>query len=92
MRFSASLIISLLWTRLVRMFMQIFFDKEVAPEKKVSPQPQPALNPTAASAPALPPAQDAPDVEPTTNRMKEAEIAIPVSVTENTTKTLKNKQ
>jgi hypothetical protein len=89
---SASLIVSLLWKRLVRMFMQIFFDKEVAPEKKVSPQPQPALNPAAASASALPPAQDAPDVEPTTNRMKEAEIAIPVSVTENTTKTLKNKQ
>lgn len=91
---SLSMVVSLLWMRLAGLFMRIFFDKEVAPEKKVSSHPQPALNLAAASAFALPPAQNAPDVEPTTNRMKmkEAEIAIPCSVTENTTKTLKNKQ
>jgi hypothetical protein len=81
---SASLIISLLWTRLARMFMQTFFEKEVAPEKKASYFPQPA--PTAS------PAQVAPDVESTTNRMKEPEIAMPFSVAENTTETLRNKQ
>lgn len=89
---SLSLVISLLWTRLARTFMRIFFDKEVAPEKKGSPQPQPALSLSDRSASALPLAQNAPDVEPTTNRMKEPEIAMPVSVTENTTRTLKNKQ
>jgi hypothetical protein len=89
---SASLIVSLLWTRLVRMFMQIFFDKETSPEKKVPSTSLPGLNPAAASAPALPPAQNTPDVEPTTNRIKEAEIAMPVSVTENTTKTLNSKK
>jgi hypothetical protein len=36
-------------------------------------------------------AQNASDVEPTTNRMKEAEMAMPFSVTENTTETFKNK-
>ncbi|MGH9754120.1 MAG: hypothetical protein ACREA2_15185 [Blastocatellia bacterium] len=86
---SLSLVISLLWTRLARVFMGTFFDKEVSPEKKVS---QSALNLTAVSASALPPARNAPDVEPTTNRIKEAEIAMPFSVTETTTKTLKNKQ
>ncbi len=87
---SLSLVISLFWTRLARVFMRIFFDKEVAPEKKVSSNTHPALNLAAASASALPPAQNAPDVEPITNRMQEAEIAMPLSVTENTTKTLKN--
>jgi hypothetical protein len=84
---SASLIVSLLWTRLASIFMH-----EVGPEKKGSPYLQPALNPAAASASALPPAQNAPDVEPTTNRMKEAEMAMPLSVIEDTTKTLKNKR
>jgi hypothetical protein len=83
--------IILLWARITRAFMRIFFNKEVAPEKKVSSHPQPALNLAAASASALPPAQNAPDVEPTTNRMKEAEMAMPLSVIEDTTKTLKNK-
>jgi hypothetical protein len=77
--------IILLWAKITRAFMRIFFDKEVLPEKKVS---QPALNPAAASAPALPSAQNSSDVELTTNRMKEAEIVVPLSVTENTTKTL----
>jgi hypothetical protein len=89
---SLSLIVSLLWMRLAQMFMRIFFDKEVAPEKKVSSHPQPALNLAAASASALQSAQNASDVEPTTNRIKEAEMAMPFSVTENTTETLKNKQ
>jgi hypothetical protein len=88
---SLSLVFSLLWMRLAQMFMRIFFDKEVAPEKKASSQPQPELNLAAASASALQPAQNASDVEPTTNRMKEAEMAIPFSVTENTTETLKNR-
>ena len=89
---SISLVVSLFWTRLAQMFMRIFFDKEVVPEKKVSSLPQPALNLAATSASALQPAQNASDVEPTTNRMKEAEMAMPFSVTENTTETLKNKQ
>jgi len=87
---SVSLVVSLLWTRLARVFMRIFFDKDVAPEKKASSNTTPALNLAAASASALPSAQNAPDVEPTTNRMKEAEIAIPFSVSENTTRTLKS--
>jgi hypothetical protein len=53
---------------------------------------QPAPNLVAAAAFTTPPAQDAPYVEPTTNRMKEAEMVRPFSVTENTTETLKNKQ
>lgn len=77
--------IILLWAKITRAFMRIFFDKEVLPEKKVS---QPALNPAAASASALPSAQNSSDVEPTTNRMKEVDIVVPFSVTENTTKTL----
>ncbi len=89
---SLSLVVSLFWMRLAQMFMRIFFDKEVAPEKKVSSNPQPALNLAAASASALQSAQNASDVEPTTNRIKEAEMAMPFSVTENTTETLKNKQ
>jgi hypothetical protein len=84
--------IILFWVRLVRAFMRIFFDKEVLPERKVSPHPQPSLNLAAASASALQSAQNASDVEPTTNRMKEAEVAMPFSVAENTTETLKNKQ
>jgi hypothetical protein len=82
----------LFWVRLARVFMRIFFDKEVLPEKKASPHPQPALNLAAASASAWQSAQNAADVEPTTNRMKEAEMAMPFSVAENTTETLKNKQ
>jgi hypothetical protein len=89
---SLSLVVSLLWMRLAQMFMRIFFDKEVAPEKKASSHPQPALNLAAASASALQSAQSASDVEPITNRIKEAEMAMPFSVTENTTETLKNKQ
>jgi len=75
----------------MRAFMRIFFDKEFLPEKNVSTYQLPAPNPAAASAPALPPAQNAPAVEPTTNRMKEAETVMPFSVTENTTAMLKNK-
>jgi hypothetical protein len=89
---SISLAFSLFWMRLAQIFMRIFFDKELAPEKKVSSHPQPALNLAAASASALQSAQNALDVEPTTNRIKEAEMAVPFSVTENTTETLKNKQ
>jgi hypothetical protein len=89
---SIALVVSIFWMRLAQMFMRIFFDKEVASEKKASSHPQPALNLAAASASALQPAQNASDVEPTTNRMKEAEMAMPLSVTENTTETLKNKQ
>jgi hypothetical protein len=89
---SASLVASLLWMRLARMFMRIFFDKEVAPEKKVPSHSQPALNPAAASAPAMSPAQNRPNVEPTTNPMKEPEMVMPFSVTEGTTETLRNKQ
>jgi hypothetical protein len=59
--------------------------------KYVSPYQQPAPYPAAAPAPALPSAQNAPAVEPATNRMKEAERVTPFSVTENTTETLKNK-
>jgi len=86
------LTIILFLVKIMRVFMRIFFDKEVLPEKKVSLQPQPALNLAAASASALQSAQNASDVEPTTNRMKEAEMAMPFSVAENTTETLKNKQ
>ena len=88
---SLSMVVSLFLMRLAQMFMRIFFDKEVAPEKKVSSHPQPAPNLVAAAASAMPPAQDAPDIEPTTNRMKEAEMVRPFSVTENTTETLKNR-
>jgi len=77
-----SLFISRLWMRLASTFMRIFFDKETAPE----------LNPATASTSALPPLQNEPDVEPATNRMKDAERAMPFSVTENTTETLRNKQ
>jgi hypothetical protein len=83
--------IILFWGKLMRAFMRIFFDKEFLPEKNVSTYQLPAPNPAAASAPALPPAQNAPAVEPTTNRMKEAETVMPFSVTENTTAMLKNK-
>jgi len=89
---SIALVVSIFWMRLAQMFMRIFFDKEVAPEKKVSSHPQPTLNLAAAPPSALPSAQNASDVEPTTNRIKEAEMAMPFSVTENTTETLKNKQ
>jgi hypothetical protein len=89
---SLSVVVSLLWTRLVRIFMRIFFDEESEPEKKVSSHSQPALNLAAEPAPALPSAQNTPVVEPTTNRMSDADVAIPFSVTENTTKTLKSKQ
>jgi hypothetical protein len=78
--------------KIMRAFMRIFFDKEVLPEKNASPHPQPSLNLAAASASALQSAQNSSDVEPTTNRMKEAEMAMPFSVVENTTETLKNKQ
>jgi len=81
----------LLWTRITRAFMRTFFDKEVSPEKKSSRRLQPAPNLVAAAVSTMPPAQSAPDVEPTTNRIKEAEMAVPFSVTENTTETLKNK-
>jgi len=89
---SVSVVVSLLWMRLASLFMGIFFDKEAAPEKKVFSHLQPALNPAAASTSALPPAQNAPDVEPITNRMKEPEMVMPFSVTEDTTDTLRNKQ
>src|SRR5262245_38543075 len=89
---SIALVVSIFWMRLAQMFMRIFFDKEVTPEKKVSSHPQPALNLAAAPPSALQPAQNASDVEPTTNRIKEAEMAMTFSVTENTTETLKNKQ
>jgi len=81
-----------LWTRITRAFMRTFFDKEVRSEKKASRRLEPTLNLTAASASALQSAQNASHVEPTTNRIKEAEMAVPFSVTENTTETLKNKQ
>ncbi|MGH9855881.1 MAG: zinc ribbon domain-containing protein [Blastocatellia bacterium] len=84
--------IILFWAKIARAFMRIFFDKEVLPEKKASLHPQPALNPTYPPASALPSAQNAPVVEPSTNRMKEAEMVRPFSVTENTTEMLKNKQ
>ena len=84
--------IILFCVKLMRAFMRIFFDKEVLPEKNVSTYQQPAPSLAAASAPALPSAQNAPAVEPTTNRMKEAEIVMPFSVTENTTEMLKNKR
>jgi hypothetical protein len=80
-----------LWTRITRWFMRTFFDKETSPDKYVSPYRQPAPYPGAASAPALLSAQNEPAVEPTTNRMKEAETVMPFSVTENTTAMLKNK-
>ncbi len=83
--------IILLCTRIMRVFMRIFFDKDVLPEKKVSAYQQPAPNLAAASAPALPSAQNAPAAEPNTNRMKEADIELPYSVTENTTAMFKNK-
>jgi len=84
--------IILLWARSARAFMRIFFDKEVLPEKKVYVPPQPALNLADPSASALQPARNAPAVEPATNRMKEAEMVRPFSITENTTEMLKNKQ
>jgi len=87
--------IILFWAKIVRAFMRIFFDKEALPEKKIYVPPQPAPHMpmlVAPSASALPSAQNAPAVEPTTNRMKEAEIVRPFSVTENTTEMLKNKR
>lgn len=87
--------IILLWARIARAFMRIFFDKEVLPEKKVYVPPQPAPHMpklVGASASALPLAQNTPAVEPNTNRMKEAEMVRPFSVTENTTEMLKNKR
>jgi len=84
--------IILFLVKLLRAFMRFFFDKEVLTEKNVSTYQQPAPNLAAASAPALPSAQNAPTVEPTTNRMKEAETVMPFSVTENTTEMLKNKR
>jgi Na+-transporting methylmalonyl-CoA/oxaloacetate decarboxylase gamma subunit len=82
----------LLWMRLVQAFMRIFFDKDTKREKNVYAPPQPAFNPVPASTSALPPAQNAPVVEPHTNRMKDAEMAEPLSVTENTTELLKNRR
>ncbi|HEX2488210.1 MAG TPA: zinc ribbon domain-containing protein [Blastocatellia bacterium] len=87
-----SLLIILFCVKIMRAFMRIFFDKEVLPEKKASPHAHPSLNLASASASALQSAQNAADVEPTTNRMKEAEVAVPFSVVENTTETFKNKQ
>ena len=84
--------ITFLWSRLVRAFMRIFFDKEIKPEKNAYVPPQPTLNPTNLPASALPPARNAPVAAPHTNRMKEAEVAEPFSVTENTTEMLRNKQ
>jgi hypothetical protein len=84
--------IILFWVKLIRAFMRTFFDKEVLPEKKISLHPQPSQNLAAAPAAALQSAQSASDVEPTTNRMKEAEMVRPFSVTENTTETFKSKQ
>jgi hypothetical protein len=81
----------LLWTRIMRAFMRIFFDKEVLPEKNVSTYQQPTPILAAALAPALPSAQNAPAIEPNTNLMKKAETVMPFSVIENTTATLKNK-
>jgi hypothetical protein len=77
-----------LWKRITRALMLTFFDKEPSPEKRVFPYQQPESYPAAVAAPA---AQNEPAVEPTTNRMKEAETVMPFSVTENTTATLKNK-
>jgi hypothetical protein len=82
----------LLWSRIARAFMRIFFDKEIKPEKNAYVPPQPALNPANLPASALPPVRNASGAAPHTNRMKEAEVAEPFSVTENTTATLKNKQ
>jgi hypothetical protein len=82
----------LLWSRLARAFMRIFFDKEIKPEKSAYVPPQPALNQANLPASALPPVREASVAAPHTNRMKEAEAAEPFSVTENTTATLKNKQ
>jgi len=84
--------IILLWTRITRAFMRIFFDKEALPEKKGYALPQPSPQIVGAPASALPPARNTPAVEPSTNRMKEVEMARPFSVTENTTETLKNKR
>jgi hypothetical protein len=84
---SGSVIVSLLWMRLVSIFME-----EATPEKKVSSYPQSELKPAAFSAPALPPPQKRPDVEATTNPMKEPEMAMPFSIAEDTTETLRNKQ
>src|SRR5262245_57977907 len=89
---AVSLTIILFCMKIMRAFMRIFFDKEIAPEKKASSHTQPAPNLAAASALVLPSAQNSPDVEPATNRMKESEMSRPLSVTENTTETLKNKQ
>jgi Na+-transporting methylmalonyl-CoA/oxaloacetate decarboxylase gamma subunit len=84
--------IILLWTRLARAFMRIFFDKEIKPEKNAYVPPQPAINPVNLSASALPPVRSESVPAPHTNRMKEAGVAEPFSVTENTTEMLKNKQ
>jgi hypothetical protein len=83
--------IILLWTRLARAFMRIFFDKEIKPEKNAYVPPQSALNPVDLLASALPPVGNAPVAAPHTNRMKEAAVAEPFSVTENTTEMLKKK-
>ena len=84
--------IILLWSRIARAFMRIFFDKEIKPEKNAYVPPQPALNPANLPASPLPPVRNASVAAPHTNRMKEAEVAEPFSVTENTTEMLKHKQ
>jgi hypothetical protein len=84
--------IILLWSRIVRAFMRIFFDKDTKREKTVYVPPQPAIKPVEASASALPPVRNASVAAPHTNRMKEAEVAEPFSIAENTTELLKNKQ
>jgi hypothetical protein len=83
--------IILLWSRLARAFMRIFFDKEIKPDKNAYVPPQPALNPVNLLASVLPPVRNASGAAPHTNRMKEAEVAEPFSVTENTTEMLKKK-
>ncbi|MGH9833122.1 MAG: hypothetical protein ACRD9Y_08900 [Blastocatellia bacterium] len=84
--------IILLWSRITRAFMRIFFDKEIKPEKNVYVPAQPAFNPANLPASALPPVRNPSVVAPHTNRMKEAEVAEPFSVTENTTEMLKHKR
>lgn len=84
--------VTLFLTRIVRLFMRIFFDKEVKSEKIVYVPPQPALNAPGAASPALPPAQSFAAVDLNTQQPLKPEMAERFSVTEDSTDLLKNKQ
>jgi hypothetical protein len=83
--------VTLLLMRIVRLFMRIFFDKEVKSEKNVYVPPQPAFNAPGVASLALPPAQSVAAVDLNTQQTLKAEMAERFSVTEDSTELLKDK-